>query len=365
MRNYLLLLLIICFSNCNNNIPYNNCINLTDTVIPLKIQLTDTLYLFLDSLMVMEINTPIDYHETTHQLYTFDNYNKRILTYSLAKNKVIYPKDVQSVDVKQKISFFRYTTADSLILYAYAGATLFHYKRKTSFISASTPHGSSPPHSSEAAPLYFSGDTIIGSGYLVGESNRENHAARTILSIILPDGKTIHRIPYPQSYKEHNWGGAHMRAVYTTRHQQQIVISLPADHHVQVINSNFQMRAILAATRKKICISSMTLSKDDKRLSDSEYALSYWLNTPSYRNIIYDQYHHRYYRILELPTDGFKGKEINLIAFDENFNYLGETVLPSSLALDNYFITEDGIYFFTPQQKDQNIARYVQCKIEI
>jgi hypothetical protein len=370
-------IIITCFSNCKIS-PYSNCTPVKEAVIPLVITIGDTLNLYLDSLMVMGISTPVDYHEKENKLYVLDNYNSRLLYYPLGITKEsIHPENIHKIQVKGKVSYFRYISPDSLILYTYAGAELSYYSissdqvyKNLTFINKGGSHAA-PPYANATSPLFFIGSTIIGFGFLMGESDHENPAARTICSVTdLSTGKIRHRIPYSKVYWQHNWGGSHLRTPYTSYNEQtkNILLSLPADHNIHVIDSNWQVKEISAGTRKDICITSMPLSKDNEKVSDAEYTLQYFSNTPSYRNIIYDKYHDRYYRILELPpaADHQPADKIaSLIVFDKDFKYLGEAAPPKALALDNFFITATGIYFLHADNKDQNIARYVQCKINL
>lgn len=377
MRIILLWCIIItCFCNCRNS-PYSNCITGKDAVIPLTITINDTLNIYLDSLMVMGISTPIDYHEKENKLYVLDNYNNRLLDYSLNDTqRLIQPENIHRIKMKGKISYFRYVSSDSLLLYIYSGANLLYYSitndliyKKTAFINKTTGRQAAPPYANAASPLFFIDSTIVGFGFMIGESDRENPVARTVCSIIdLTTGNTRYQIPYSKVYWQHNWGGSHLRTPYTSFNEQtkNILLSLPADHNIDVIDSNGQVKEIAAGTRKNICITAMDLSKDDEKVYDAEYTLKYFFSTPSYRNIIYDPYHDRYYRILELPpTTQKQDKIISLIAFDKDFKYLGEADLPKAIALDNFFITNDGIYFLNVNNKDQNIAQYVQCKIHL
>ena len=370
-------ILITCFCNCKNVPPYSNCISAKDAVIPLTLTSRDTLNLYLDSLMVLGISTPVDYQEKENKLYVLDNYNNRLLEYSLSSNKTIQPDTIHKIAVKNKLSYFRYLSPDSLILYSYAGADLLYYNmisnqitKKLTFRNRSAGKYAAPPYANAASPIYLIDNTIIGFGFLIGESDHEKSAARTICTVIQPDGNIRYRIPYSEIYGQHNWGGSHMRTPYTAYNEQtkQILLSLPADHKMQIIDSNWQIKEIPAATRSPVCITSMALAKSNKKVFDAEYTLDYFSSTPSYRNIIYDHYHNRYYRILELPPterQQLADKAASLITFDKDFKYLGETALPKALALDNFFVTAEGIYFLNTNNKNQNIAQYVQCKVDL
>ncbi|SDH17355.1 DUF4221 family protein [Chitinophaga filiformis] len=365
--------------------PWSNC-NTAGTIIPLTISTNDTLRLYLDSLMVMGISTPIDYHAAENVLYAFDSYNKRLLRYPLGKEGQVYPDSIHLVNIRQKISYMRYLSADSLVLYTYGSAKLFYYSmsrdtvyKSLDFVNREAPRMKSNaaawPYANPASPVFFLGNRIIGTGFLLGEKEDELVNSRTICTMIdLSTGGISQRLSYSKVYWQHNWGGSHLRTPYCAYNEQtkHLIISLPADHNIQVIDSNWQTKELYAGSRSNICITSMSLSKNDKQILDPKLALAYYTSTPSYRNIIYDQYHDRYYRLLELPpadevsiTAKLRGKQTSLIAFDKDFKYLGEAALPDALALDNFFVTREGIYFLNANNKDQNIAQYVQCKIEL
>lgn len=373
-------------SACNNGRvdPYSNCILSKDPVVPITITQGRMLNLYLDSIMVMGISTPIDYHEKEQLLYVFDSYNKRLLEYPVVfTGDTISPRNNQPVHVKHKVSYLKYISPDSLILYAYGGAKLLYYSigrgavdgEYTFMKNKAAGMNAAPPYANAAAPFLFIGQTITGFGFLLGEKENEHPAYRTICATIqLPSGNTSYRVPYSNVYKQHNWGGSHLRTPYATYNEQarKLLLSLPADHNIQLVDSNWQVKDVYAGTRRQICITSMGLSKSNEKVLDVEYALQYYTSTPSYRNIIYDRYHDRYYRILELPPVKAQlangkpaGKAASLIAFDSDLRYLGEAALPDGLALDNFFLTAEGLYFLNVRNKDQNIAQYALCKIEI
>lgn len=376
----------LCACSGRTEKPWTNCSTAANPVIPLVISSNDTLNLYLDSLMVMGMSTPVDYHANGNVLYAFDSYNKRLLKYPLETAGKIYPENIHPVKIKQKVSYVRYLSPDSLALYTYGGAKLFYYSlsrdtiyRSLAFINPEAPrmkgNAAAPPYANAASPLFFLSDRIIGTGFLLGEKDNESANGRTICTAIdLSSGNISHHLPYSKVYWHDNWGGSHMRTPYAAYNGQtkKLVISLPADHNIQVVDSNWQVKELYAGSRRNICITSMELSKSNKKILDAEVALAYYTSTPSYRNIIYDPYHDRYYRLLEVPpvekeehTGKLAGKQASLIAFDKDFKYLGEASLPDALALDNFFITDKGLYFLNANNKDQNVAQYVQCKVEL
>jgi Domain of unknown function (DUF4221) len=379
------LVAISLFNACGNGHvkTWSNCNDAHQKAIPLPISFTDTLNLFLDSVMVMGISTPVDYHEKEHLLYAFDTYNKRLLKYSLDTGKsVMYAEMLCRVNLKQKVTYFTFVAPDSLLLYAYGSAKLFFYNtvkdtvyKTLTFLDKRVGMEAAPPYASPSSPLFFNNHQVVGAGFLLGEKENDHFSGRTICTAIDPaSGTPSFYVPYSGVYKEHNWGGSHLRTPYTSYNQQtkKILLSLPADHQLYVIDSSWNVKAINAGSANNVCITSMNLAKGNRKVLDAEVALEYYLGTPSYRNIIYDPYQDRYYRLLEmpLPTDktgkpALPGKQCYLIAFDHQFKYLGEGLLPNGLALDNFFVTRHGLYFLNLNNKNQNIAQYVQCKANI
>jgi hypothetical protein len=336
--------------------------------------------------MVMGVSTPVDYHAKENVLYVFDAYNKRLLAYPLGAKGRIFPDSIHHVKIDQKVSYFRYFSPDSLILYTYSGARLSYYTlngdtiyKRLTFVNRDAPrlkgNAPAPPYANAASPLFFFHNRVIGAGFLLGERDDENVKGRTICTAIDLSSENIsNHLPYSKSYGQYNWGGSHMRVPYTAfnEHTKKLMLSLPAEHDILIVDSNWQVEELYLGSRKRVCITSKEEPKSSKETLDAEAALAYYTNTPSYRNIIYDQYHERYYRILEWPpvqeklsTGKIAGKEVSLIAFDEDFKYLGENQLPDGLALDNFFVTPDGLYFLNANNKDQNIAQYVQYKVDL
>lgn len=350
---------------------YSNCNPAGDSS-SIRLSFGDTLHFSLDSLMILNITTPVSYEENTRTFYAFDEYNKRLLVYPLRQRAMINPDTIYQLSTKQKITWFKVFSPDSVVLYGYGTGHLYYYSLRNNTVVKELDFGNTGaaarPYATAGSPVYFNDSVITGFGYLMGEIPDEKPAGRTICSAIhLPGGHASYHVPYSDIYREYNWGGAHLRTVYATQQGTgTYILSLPADHNVQVIDSNWQIKNVYAGSRKKVCITSMDLSKHNKKMFETDVALDYYFSTPSYRNIIHDKYHDRFYRILEWPPVNAKlGKKSWLIAFDKDFKYLGEAPLPESLALDNFFLTSDGLYILDTNNKDQNTARYVQCKVEI
>jgi hypothetical protein len=356
-------------------------------VIPLKAATGDTLRLYLDSTMIIGVQTPVDYVASSHTLMVFDSYNKRLVEYPLTDTaSMVFPRHIQPVPVDQKVTFMRYLSGDSVLLYSYGAFKLYCYSiirdsiyREWSFIrkGLQPSHAFNPafPNAGNAAPILFRGNSIIGTGYLMGEHENDVPAGRTICSVVnIADGTVDYKVPYSKVYHSGNWGGVHMRTPYAAYNEEEgkLLLSLPADHYLQIIDSAWNISTVYAGTREQRCINATNVPKGDKKMEDPDEALRYFTATPSYRNIIFDSYHHRYYRLLQLPPapeemdeEQIGEKHAKIIAFDKDHQYLGEAALPKGLVLDNFFLTGNGLYFLNATDHDQNTAEYVQIKLAL
>lgn len=384
---YIVLITFITSCTASTSAPFSSCNDSSQTVIPIHAVTGDTLNLYLDSLMVMGVQTPVDYSEKDSTLFVFDSYNKRLLEYPFAPAKgMARPLYVQAVHLNNKIAYMKYLNRDSIVLYAYGPFQLFYYAIGKNSIYRKVPMANpmlhnrpdfnpAPPFALPSSPIIFKGNTAIGVGYLMGESKEETMAGRTTCTIVdLGNNRLTYKVPYSSIYATANWGGSHMRTPYAAYNaeKQQLVLSLPADHNVQIIDSAWHIKEVPAYSREKTCITALTLAKDNKNMGDAEYALRYFTSTPSYRNIIFDKYRNRYYRILQLPPpaealkkNGVAEKPARLIAFDKDFHYLGEAPLPAGLALDNFFVTAKGLYFLNKTNNQENVGQYLQIRVEI
>lgn len=376
-----------CITACSGKkiTPVASCTEDHGQLIPLKTVIGDTLRLFLDSALVIGVQTPVDYAEQANALLVFDGYNKRLLEYPFSNSSAaLQPRHVQRIGLDQKITYLKYLSRDSVLLYAYGAFKLYCYSmnrdsvyRSWSFIRnglrPSHAFNPAPPNAGNAAPIIFRKNDIIGTGYLIGEHDDDVPSGRTICSVIhLADSRVDHKIPYSKVYQTGNWGGVHMRTPYVAYNDEErkLLVSLPADHYLQVIDSAWSIKNVYAGTREQQCITATALAKSDKKMEDPDEALRYFTAIPSYRNIIYDKYHQRYYRILQLPPpeeeldeERIGEKRAKMIAFDKDHRYLGEAQLPRGLVLDNFFVTDRGVYFLNATNHDQNTAQYVQVKI--
>ncbi|ANI88596.1 hypothetical protein A9P82_04410 [Arachidicoccus ginsenosidimutans] len=334
---FLLNPVLILFLSCNNN---NNITNCTEYKNERKVNILciDTIKFYIDSTLVIANSTPLQYDSGKDILIIYDQYNHRMLFYSeILKEKTVL-SSVVNFYVNTKIDFFTFINADSCYCYCNDNSSLFIYSikkkkiiKKYNFFSDKRPsfeYEPSRPFATNCSPIVINNNLAYGIGYFVGENSKEQPLHRTIYSILdLKSGIIKTLIPYPKIYWNYNWGGSNYRITYSAYNpdNNSTVISLPASHKaLEIDNTSLSVMPYDASSRKDFCIVPLDINKEDKNMDNRRFLFNYYLETPSYRNIIYDKYRNLYYRFLEIPItkQGKEYKQIDLICFDKSFNYI-------------------------------------------
>jgi len=271
--------LLFCIAACKEKKApvVSNCSAARYSAIPLHISTGQPLNLYLDSMLVTGVQTPIQYLEKEDMLLVLDTYAKRLLWYPLhSPGPLSRPVQEHALHISEKVMYMHYINRDTLLLYTYGLFRLSYYSlakdtvyKTLSFYDKKIKPGfafnPAPPNAGPTAPIIVKNNLLIGIGYLMGEHDSEVPAGRTLLSIVhLPGGGIQYKVPYSPVYKTGNWGGSHMRTPYAAYNAQEdkLVLSLPADHLVQVIDSSWQVQQVYAGSGQKICITSMPVPKN-------------------------------------------------------------------------------------------------------
>ena len=149
----------------------------------------------------------------------------------------------------------------------------------------------------------------------------------------------------------YNWEGELFTIVYSDLDSsgEKLVLSFPVSHNLYLVDlNNGKYKKVYGGSNSAEAISS--LNKYAKRTSNQEI-LANFLKQDVYAAIKYDKYRKVYYRFLlkALPNNiknmDWKKKPINVIIMDENFKYLGETIIGTGEEWhwENSFITEEGL----------------------
>jgi hypothetical protein len=157
-------------------------------------------------------------------------------------------------------------------------------------------------------------------------------------------------IDYPEFYYKENYWMQNYQEPYTHVRDNTIIYSFPASHKVYLYDVEKQKIKEYNAGSSLI----KELHPFPQKISpaaDVDY-LKYWFESPAYYKVIHDPYRKMYYRIVGMPSDKFNikdqttyRKKTAVIIFDEEFNFLGETLFDEQHEIVRAFVNKDGLHF--------------------
>ncbi len=161
-----------------------------------------------------------------------------------------------------------------------------------------------------------------------------------------------HLYPYSLYGFGYKWEGEIYTEVYTDLLPggNELVFSFPVSHDLYLakVGANEYEKIVYGGSNQAGTISSMNAGSN----AIKQAALrSHFLRNDEYGAIKYDKYRKLYYRFLRkaipntMEKTDWKDKPIVVIVMDENFNYLGETVIGNwgKWYLQNVFVTKEGL----------------------
>jgi Domain of unknown function (DUF4221) len=175
-------------------------------------------------------------------------------------------------------------------------------------------------------------------------------------------------VPYPPIYNRSgiNWGGQHFRKAHYALNSDDnvMVVSFPAAHELTVVRLDAagdpaSYRECYAGSRQIADIQSSSML--DYRL-DKKKNFDYFLQTPSYGRVIYDQYRKLYYRVARLPIPEHKvkpgsvDKQVGLIILNRNLQKVGEVWFPNyTFSATTFFVRSNGLYLYNYKSNDDSL----------
>ena len=312
-------------------------------------------------------------NENTNSIYFYDIQTKEFL------DRI----DLRKYGIRSPVQGYLYS--DNIVyIYSYSDASLscidldsgqirFSYAVYNNDFDRRNPFFKPKPFPLTCMPIQSIGDTIILSGLVAGESTLENGANRPVITLFDTVTKEISNIVnYPPVYQSANWGGSlfFRSAYYDTNEKNEIVVSFPASDEIVVYSireGNYYYHLAGSSSIKKIHPFSMKRNK----FGDSSRLLEWYLNNPSYENILYDEYRHCYYRFAKMPQIIAYNSKIgtqkptSIIVLDESYSYIGEFSLPNNLIFvtSNAFVSREGIYIQKKELNEDLISFYIICPI--
>lgn len=312
------------------------------------------------------------------QIYT-DTLKKRQLTFLNTYNNSIYFYNYQSTEFQKKITFeengpygvkgpmgYHIKNADSIYIYVKHSEILLannlgEVTKKTSLIGNLNYRKSTnkwvtryPSYYVETVtPFMPTSKGLLLTGQFQGDLNDSIiHKFKFTANISYNLDKIDFTDTYPTSLYGNGatWGGAFLTQVFSELHPDgnRKIYSFPVSHHLYISDTEENSyKKVYAGSNYAGTISSLekTHARSHQRIKSN------FVKQDMYAAIIYDKFRKVYYRFLRkaIPNAtldlSWKEKEIAIIIMDENFNYLGETVLGTERKYhwQNSFVTEEGL----------------------
>jgi hypothetical protein len=199
-------------------------------------------------------------------------------------------------------------------------------------------------------PIKKLGRKIFLFGFVSGETTFETPDNRPVCTMIDLDKDSIsYLISYPEQYVQFNWGGGLLyRQPYYDIDDTSIIVSFSADHHIVKYALDGNQNKFYAGSSSVNKIKSFPHDKDMPGNSDEEW--KWYMENPSYQNVIYDKYRKLYYRMVRLPIKDYvptaigNAKPVVIVVLDSKLNYLGEVTLPAHITWKphNCFVSKEG-----------------------
>lgn len=170
---------------------------------------------------------------------------------------------------------------------------------------------------------------------------------------------------FPDIYSKYSFGDNNYEiySVCANTKTQTLVYAFPQDENV-IING-LKSNSILMKSAQSKYITDFTEydEKIYKKLSSANPTLEYFMTTASYEGIYYDKYRDLYYRLALLPVEE-KGanydkkdapiKQMSIVVFDKDFNYLGEKLLEKNKHLMfSAFVSAKGLNVQNKTKQDE------------
>jgi len=295
-------------------------------------------------------------------IYVYD-YKSRELLYTI-------PMEKEGNNGVGKIEGHIIINDDSILVQNFGKNILYlidkNAKLKNSYNLLSTDADTIPylpwPKGWTTTPIIVTGQKFYLGGNINGEPSDENQWNRPIMIAVNKNDKSVnYHYHYPSFYWKGNWGGALYRRIYYDYNPEKkiFVFSFPASHDIYTTSIDFKdEKKYYGGSQYFGTIKSMkgNIFSINKNMRNKHF-----VTNPSYESIIYDKYRKVYYRIashpvnMELFKKGEWAKQFSIIILDENFKWLGETLIPKySHSSIEFFVTPKGLHLkkYVPDNDD-------------
>lgn len=94
-------------------------------------------------------------------------------------------------------------------------------------------------------------------------------------------------------------------------------------------------------------------------VEDAHAMIEHYRITPSFVNILYDQFRDLFYRLLIIPRTDERQGEMKILVYDGDLNYLGDYNLPNHYTTWGAFVSNKGLNLINRQDYKENSSKLV------
>jgi hypothetical protein len=187
------------------------------------------------------------------------------------------------------------------------------------------------------APAFLFRNHLIFNSFVLGNIS-PNEERPIQITLNLETGiDSLGKISFPNEYQGKNYGGlfSELYSVCYNYDKKLAIYSFPICKKVYIYQ--FEKNSMYRLSAESNYIDDFVLYDESVyKEAKSDPEGEYFMTTPTYGSVYYDKYRDVYYRMALLPVDKKNVnyeekkpplKQISIMVFDQNFNYLGEKLL--------------------------------------
>lgn len=333
----------------------------TDSLVSHKV-----LHIKLDSNTYLK-NGVFQYDDQSGSIIGFSPFDNGFVFYDYAsgilKKKIQFPKTgTNGIGTFQSFTYsFFYINSDSILLYKHSSAKLYLVDsggkvNKIYSLKPSLGMNYTQPVIMVGQPLFTDRKEVVftanpGRNILNYKAPLEDNL---IARINLNNGKIRLGFRYPEIYREAFWG-EYFHFMYSAYNpnNKSLVISLPIDHNVHVVDEQNKSKQFYAGSRHILHVNPIAFKGGKTNITAMEL-VDRVRTQRSYSRIIYDRYNNVYYRVVTnaIPRDdlkktntaGYKLPAFSIIILNDRFEKIGEQDLDSNkYSALSAFVVKDGL----------------------
>lgn len=295
------------------------------------------------------------------EMFCWDNLNNTIKKFDFQKN-IFYDVAKSELQVPQRYEEVVCVGRDSLFMYAWSDgykANLLNGQGKLLRRYNLNPSRHANVQECDKNRVSYCnlrgtvGNTCFqGVFYYASHSMGEGRVLGKLFSggkLDLSNGNVEYFTEYPNLYQKQNWGGMNCYfPFFTSNEKGLLVVSYPVSHNLYVYNlKTGEKNTVNAGSSLFRVVSPFPDKKIFKQELRDEY-VRYFETNYFYGSITYDKKQKRYYRMVWHPNENYgktaeKTRKKSIIVFDEEFNFIGEVLLPFDKNYYRLITTDYGV----------------------